>query len=63
MDIFYECALKSESIAIAAQDEIQELVWIKRDEIDLDAIGFVSIRNVIGAKYIKNHRRHHLENH
>ena len=52
MDIFYECALKTESISVAAQDEIQELVWIKRSEIDLDEIGFVSIRGVIGAKYL-----------
>jgi NAD+ diphosphatase len=52
MDIFYECALKSDNISVASQDEIQELIWVKRSEIDLDKIGFVSIRKVIGAKYI-----------
>jgi len=52
MDIFYECALKTESISVAAQDEIQELVWIKRTEINLDKIGFVSIRKVIEEKYL-----------
>ena len=52
MDIFYECQLKTESISVAAQDEIKELIWVKRSEIDLDKIGFVSIRNVIGAKYL-----------
>jgi len=53
MDIFYECALPSNGINVAAEDEIQELVWVKRSEIDLDKIGFVSIRNVIGEKYLE----------
>ena len=53
MDIFYECALPSDVINVAAEDEIQELIWVKRSEIDLDKIGFVSIRNVIGEKYLK----------
>ena len=52
MDIFYECVLKSDSVSINAEDEINELVWIKRSEIDLNKIGFVSIRKVIGAKYL-----------
>ena len=53
MDIFYECALPSDAINVAAEDEIQELVWVKRSEIDLDKIGFVSIRKVISEKYLK----------
>lgn len=53
MDIFYECALPSDGIKVAAEDEIQELVWVKRSEIDLEKIGFVSIRKVIGEQYLK----------
>jgi len=52
MDIFYECPLKSDVISINAEDEIQELIWVKRSEIDLNQIGFVSIRKVIGEKYL-----------
>ena len=51
MDIFYECALASDKIAIKAKNEIKDLVWIKRNEIDLSMIGFVSIRTVIGERY------------
>lgn len=53
MDIFYECTLASEVITINAADEIKALQWIKRSEIDLNAIGFVSIRSVIGQYYKK----------
>ena len=53
MDIFYECALPSNGINVAAEDEIQELIWVKRSEIDLEKIGFVSIRKVIGEQYLK----------
>ena len=53
MDIFYECELTFDIINVAAEDEIQELVWVKRSEIDLEKIGFVSIRNVIGEQYLK----------
>ena len=52
MDIFYECELPSNVIKIEAEDEIQELIWVKRSEIDLNQIGFVSIRKVIGEKYL-----------
>jgi NAD+ diphosphatase len=52
MDIFYECELTSDVIKIEAEDEIQELIWVKRSEIDLNQIGFVSIRKVIGEKYL-----------
>jgi len=51
MDIFYECELKSEVINIKAEDEIKELIWVKRSAIDLEKIGFVSIRKVIGERY------------
>ncbi len=53
MDIFYECQLTSNIIKVEAEDEIQELIWVKRSEIDLDKIGFVSIRKVIREKYLK----------
>jgi ADP-ribose pyrophosphatase YjhB (NUDIX family) len=53
MDIFYECQLKSDVISINAADEIKSLIWIKRSEIDLNKIGFVSIRKVIGEHYVK----------
>jgi mutator protein MutT len=53
MDIFYECQLKSDVISINAADEIKSLIWIKRSEIDLNKIGFVSIRKVIGERYVK----------
>lgn len=53
MDIFYECKLEEDSITVNAKDEIEELIWIKRNEINLDKIGFVSIRKVIGDKYLK----------
>lgn len=53
MDIFYECNLVEDAISVNAKDEIEELIWIKRSEIDLDKIGFVSIRKVIGDNYLK----------
>jgi len=40
MDIFYECPLQTDMISITAEDEIQELIWVKRSEIDLENIGF-----------------------
>ena len=52
MDIFYECKLTSDVIKIAAADEIQGLIWVKRSEIDLNQIGFISIQKVIGEKYL-----------
>jgi NAD+ diphosphatase len=52
MDIFYECALKSEKVSINAIDEIESLIWIKRNEIDINKIGFMSIRKVIELKYL-----------
>jgi ADP-ribose pyrophosphatase YjhB (NUDIX family) len=48
IDIFYECPLTSDVMTINAEDEIQELIWVKRSEIELNQIGFVSIRKVIG---------------
>lgn len=47
LDIFYECKLSSDTIAVNAKDEIRELVWLQRGEIDLDHIGFVSVKKVI----------------
>lgn len=51
MDIFYECELQSDEIAINAHDEIKELIWVERTQIDIEKIGFVSIKKVIGEKY------------
>ena len=51
MDIFYECALDNEINHVEAADEIKALVWIKKTEIDTDAIGFRSIRKVIEERY------------
>ena len=52
LDIFYECKLPSEVIKIKAEDEIQELIWVQRSQIDLTKIGFISIRNVIEKYYL-----------
>lgn len=51
MDLFFECELQSDAITISAKDEIKDLMWVKTTEIDLDRIGFVSVRKVIGEKY------------
>ena len=51
MDLFFECELPSDKITITAEDEIKELLWVKTSEIDLNKIGFVSIRKVIGEQY------------
>lgn len=53
MDIFYECELQTDVISIRAEDEIQDLIWVKRNEINTNNIGFVSIRKVISEQYIK----------
>jgi NADH pyrophosphatase NudC (nudix superfamily) len=53
MDLFYECALTYDKLTIKANSEIKDLVWIKRNEINLTQIGFVSIRTVIGERYVK----------
>ncbi|HPW98544.1 MAG TPA: NUDIX domain-containing protein [Flavobacterium sp.] len=52
MDLFYECPLTNDKLSIKAKTEIKDLVWIKRNEIDLTKIGFVSIRKVIGEFYL-----------
>ena len=54
MDIFYECKLQTDVISIQAEDEIQDLIWVKRSEIDITNIGFVSIRKVITEQYLNN---------
>lgn len=53
MDIFYECELQSDEVNVNANDEIKELLWVKRNQIDIDKIGFVSVKKVIGEKYIQ----------
>lgn len=51
MDIFYECPLSTDLISINAEDEIQDLVWVKRSKINLTQIGFVSIQKVMEKHY------------
>ena len=52
MDIFFECNLSSKHIHIAAADEIKQLLWVPISDIDLNQIGFSSIRKVIsGIRY------------
>jgi NAD+ diphosphatase len=53
MDIFYEYAVNSNEINITAEDEIKDLIWVKSNEIELDKIGFVSIRKVIKERYFQ----------
>jgi NAD+ diphosphatase len=54
MDLFFECELDSDKINITAEDEIKELIWVATNEIDLNKIGFVSIRKVIGENYLSS---------
>ncbi|MBL7887394.1 MAG: NUDIX domain-containing protein [Flavobacterium sp.] len=51
MDLFFQCELPSDKITITDKNEIKELLWVKTSKIDLNKIGFVSIRKVIGAMY------------
>ena len=53
VDIFYECQFQSDLLSITAEDEIQELIWVSRKNIDLEKIGFISIRKVVEEYYIK----------
>lgn len=53
MDIFFECPLEETPLNIVAEDEIQALKWIPISQIDLNEIGFVSVRNVIANYYKK----------
>lgn len=53
MDIFYECPLVSKMVSVTAKDEIQDLIWINRKQIDLEKIAFTSIRKVIESYYKK----------
>jgi ADP-ribose pyrophosphatase YjhB (NUDIX family) len=52
MDIFYEYEVNTNQIVITAQDEIKDLIWVTKKQIQLDKIGFVSIREVIKEKYL-----------
>lgn len=51
MDIFYEYPLKSDKINIASKEEIKDLIWIDLNNINFDAIGFVSVRKVVRDYY------------
>ncbi len=52
LDIFYECKLDFKTISINAKDEIKELIWVERNQIDLHKIGFISVKKIIGAYYV-----------
>ena len=52
MDIFYEVILQSDEVAVTAKDEIESLIWKKKSEINLNEIGFISVRNVIKEYYL-----------
>ncbi len=54
LDIFYEYEISSDEIKITAEDEIKELIWVKKEQIQLNKIGFVSIRNVIESYFYEN---------
>lgn len=51
LDLFFEYELDSAEITIFAHDEIQDIQWIDPKTMDLDAIGFISIRTVIEEGY------------
>ena len=53
MDIFYECDLDI-PVSVRAQDEIKFLQWIPISEIDLNKIGFISVKTVIEKYYLNN---------
>lgn len=53
MDIFYEYEVNSDKINNTATDEIKDLIWIKDTEIELNKIGFISIRKAIAENYKK----------
>lgn len=52
LDIFYECRLNTDKVTVKAKDEIHELIWLKRSAINLESIGFESIRRVIKEQYL-----------
>jgi ADP-ribose pyrophosphatase YjhB (NUDIX family) len=52
LDIFYECKLESKTVMIKSKDEIKKLLWIERNKIEVNKIGFVSVRKVIGDNFI-----------
>lgn len=52
MDIFYEISMSTDTIHIQAPDEISKLIWLKKSEIDLNKIGFISVKNVISEYYL-----------
>jgi ADP-ribose pyrophosphatase YjhB (NUDIX family) len=51
VDVFYEYHLLEEISNITAKSEISNLVWIERTKIEINKIGFISIRNVIQEYY------------
>lgn len=52
MDIFFECLLEDTQVTVSAPEEIENLIWVKISDIDLNKIGFVSIRNIIRTFYL-----------
>ena len=52
MDIFYEYELHSQTEMNLEKEEIKGIVWLSIENIDLNAIGFVSIKKVINDYYL-----------
>jgi len=53
MDIFYEYELHSLTEMNLEKEEIKDIVWVSKENIDLNKIGFISIKNVIKDFYLK----------
>ena len=53
-DLVFEATFPENVELNIEEDEIQEIKWIKLDEIDLNEIGFVSLRKAV-KHYIENH--------
>ena len=51
LDLFFEYELATADIEIGAPEEIQALRWLDPKSMDLNAIGFISIRKVIEERY------------
>tara|TARA_B110000503_G_C7128463_1_gene405745 strand:- start:1423 stop:1839 length:417 start_codon:yes stop_codon:yes gene_type:complete len=52
LDVFFEYEISSNEINIAAEDEIKDLLWLTKKQIQLNKIGFVSIQKIIQNYYL-----------
>lgn len=53
-DLIYEAIFPTDKDLVIEEEEIQAVKWMKLNEIDLNQIGFVSLRKAV-EYYIKNH--------